>query len=563
MLNHKPIILIVDDQVNDLRILGQALQDLGEVYVATQGSQALEVARQCHPDIVLLDIEMPDMDGYSVCELIKSDPRLCQASVIFVTSHRQTEHELRALRLGGADFLQKPINVPIARARVEAHIKLGEESRRLANYDPLTQLPNRQLLHDRTEQAIRQAAAGQGLVGLLSIDIDHFKVINDTSSHREGDAVLQEIALRLRHCCRLTDTLSRQGGDEFMLLVPELNTVDDLSECAERVMQTIAQPLVIGSSRYDLTASIGISVYPDDSLDAESLLQHADAAAHQAKQAGRGQYRFFDHPTHQRVRARHQLEQEMRTALEQERFEVFYQAKVDLRLQRVVGVEALLRLRDEHGRMISPAEFIPLAEDCGLIVPLGRWVLRQACRAIRQWNEQGHAISVSVNISPLQFSDPQFLDLVKQALAESAIEPRTLELEITEGVLALVDGEHSCDLLSDLKALGVSIAIDDFGTGYSSLAYLKRLPIDVLKIDQSFVRDMVSDPSDGAITRAIIQLGLALGLQLVAEGVETEEQARALSAQGCHVMQGFLYCRPLSYPNMTEYLAVGRLPAQP
>lgn len=552
----KPILLIVDDQVTDLRVLSTAVKDLAEVYIAQNGQQALEIARQFRPDVVLLDIEMPGMSGFEVCRALKSDPELLDAAVIFVSAHTQTADELLALECGGVDFIQKPLNVPVARARIKAHIALRKEAKRLANHDALTGLPNRILLQDRTEQALQKARRNHGRVAMLLLDLDNFKVINDSMGHSVGDLVLQEVASRLSRSLRLEDTVSRQGGDEFILLLPEVVSFDAVGDFAERVLATISSPFSIQANRYDLCASIGISVFPEDSCDVESLYRHADAAMYQAKLSGRNRYCFFSSHIESSLRARHLLERHMRSALEEGVFEVFYQAKIDARYHRIIGMEALIRWRNHDGVLISPADFIPLAEETGLIIPIGKYVLLQACKDTRVLREQGHDISISVNISAVQFREASFLDMVKSILVESGLEARFLELEITEGVLAR-EIDNARETLFLLKNLGVRISIDDFGTGYSSLAYLKRFPIDVLKIDQSFVRDMLTDKSDSAIIEAIIKLGQALGLELVAEGVETQEQADTLLRQGCQIMQGYLYCRPIPFSQISSFLSSG------
>lgn len=552
----KPVLLIVDDQVTDLRVLSIAVRDLAEVYVARSGQEALEIARQCRPDVVLLDIEMPGMSGFEVCRALKSDPELLDAAVIFVSSHTQTDDELRALECGGVDFIQKPLNIPVARAHIKAHIALRNEAKRLANHDALTGLPNRILLQDRTEQALQKARRNHGRVAMLLLDLDNFKVINDSMGHSVGDLVLQEVASRLSRALRVVDTVSRQGGDEFILLLPEVIGFDAVGDFAERLLATIASPFSIQANRYDLSASIGISVFPEDSDDLESLYRHADSAMYQAKLSGRNRFCFFSPHIESSMRARHLLERHMRTALEDGVFEVFYQAKVDARHNQVIGMEALIRWRNHDGVLVSPADFIPLAEETGLIIPIGKYVLLQACNDARVLRELGHDISISVNISVVQFREESFLDMVKGILVESGLEAEFLELEITEGVLAR-DIDNAREILFHLKALGVRISIDDFGTGYSSLAYLKRFPIDVLKIDQSFVRDMLTDKSDLAIIEAIIKLGQALGLELVAEGVETQEQADALLGQGCQIMQGYLYCRPVPFAQICSFLSSG------
>ncbi|MFJ3681420.1 putative bifunctional diguanylate cyclase/phosphodiesterase [Pseudomonas sp. NPDC090208] len=549
----QPIILLVDDQASDLRVLGQALEGLGEIHAATDGQTALELAQHYRPDVILLDVDMPLMDGYSVCEQIKIDPRLAHAVVIFVTSHRQTEHELRALKLGGADFLHKPINLPVARARVEANIKHLRAVQQLAYYDPLTRLPNRMLLLNRVRQALASAQHQASLVGLFSIDLENFKALNDSEGHAVGDALLQETARRLVQCCQSSDTASRAGGQRFMLLILSCNNLAELGHRAQQVLTTLCVPIMVAGTRYDLGACAGIGTFPQDSQDAESLHEHADAALYEARQAGRGQYRFFNAAANDSVRARHQMERDLRAALEAHQLDVFYQAKIDLAAHRVIGVEALVRWPQADGRVVTPDRFIPVAEASGLIVPLGEYVLNSACQAAKHWGEQGYPVSVSVNVSPIQFHDSHFEDAVQHALSSSGIAPGQLELEITEGVLA-GEVEETCRTLESLRGRGVRIAVDDFGTGYSSLAYLKRFPLDVLKIDQSFVRQMLLDPKDAAIVETIIQLAHALDLQLVAEGVETPRHANVLYKLGCYVMQGYLYCRPMTCSQMTDYL---------
>ncbi|MGY4494709.1 putative bifunctional diguanylate cyclase/phosphodiesterase [Pseudomonas sp. TE3610] len=549
----QPIVLIVDDQVSDLRVLGQALEGIGDVHVARDGATALKLAREYRPDVVLLDVEMPMMDGYSVCEQIKTDPRLAHAAVIFVTAHQQIEHELRGLKLGGADFLHKPINLPVARARIEASLKHGRAMRQLAYYDPLTQLPNRTLLLNRAAQALDHARQRGCLVGFLSVDLENFKALNDSEGHGVGDVLLQQTAQRLRRSCRPGDTVSRAGGQRFVLLGTSCQDADELGHCAQAILAAIGEPIMIAGVRYDLVANVGISVYPQDSHDVESLHEHADAALYQARLAGGGHYRFFNAAINDSVRARHQLERDLRDALEGQQLSVYYQAKVDAVRHCVVGLEALVRWPLADGSMITPDRFIPLAEACGLIVPLGAYVFNSACDALRQWHERGHRICVSVNISPAQFHHPGFEAMIHAGIARSGVSPRYVELEITEGVLASAVDE-TCLVLERIRALGLKVSVDDFGTGYSSLAYLKRFPLDILKIDQSFVRQMLDHPRDLAIVETIIQLAHALNLQLVAEGVESRDHVQALLARGCEVMQGFYYCRPQSQPQITEYL---------
>lgn len=549
----EPVILVVDDQATDVRMLSEAVRDLGNVQFSTDGQSAILAARRWGPDVVLLDIEMPGMNGFEVCKALKSDPKTCDAAVIFVTSHTQTENELRALDFGGIDFLQKPLNIPLARARIKAHLALRNEAKKLANHDALTGLPNRLLLQDRIERALQNARSNHGQVAMLLIHLDNLRAISDSFGQSISDALLREVSLRLTACSRAVDTVSRQRGEEFIILLPDVSGVDAIDAFTVQLLSAISAPFSIQSNRYDLSVSIGISVFPDDSHHLDSLYQHADSAMSQAKQEGRNRYRFFSSDIEISIRAKQLLEQGMRNALEHGLFDVFYQAKVDARHNRVVGLEALIRWRDDDGNFIPPMDFIPLAEETGLIVPIGKFVLLRACTDAKRLYEQGQVIPVSVNISVVQFQEESFLDMIIDTLAGSGLKPELLELEITEGVHASTL-YNTRETLMAIRALGVRISIDDFGTGYSNLSYLKRFPIDVLKIDQSFVRGLLVDKSDAAIIVAIIAFAEALGLELVAEGVETVEQATTLRSLGCDVMQGFLYSRPIPFAQMNAFL---------
>ncbi|MFT6465536.1 EAL domain-containing protein [Halopseudomonas sp.] len=553
-----PVILIVEDQGTDALVLSEMVRDLGDVFLASNGSAALVIAKQCRPDLVLLDIEMHGMNGFAVCKALKADPELCDAAVIFVTSHTQTANELRALEYGGIDFIRKPLQPALAKAYIKAHLALRMEAKRLANHDALTGLPNRTLLQDRTEHALQVAHRNQTRVAMLLLDLDNFKGIDNTLGAAISDALLTETAARLTCAARAVDTVSRQGGDEFVLLLPEVSDCDAVNQFAERLLTRISAPFLLEEDRYSLNASIGISLFPDDANDAESLYRNASAAMHRAKIEGRNRVCFFSAAIERSTRCRHLLEQKMRIALEDKAFEVFYQPKMATHSETVIGVEALVRWRQTDGSFISPADFIPLAEETGLIIPLGEYVLRQACKDAQTLIDQGNNLIVSVNISTVQFGEDNFLQMVHDILQATGLEPEFLELEITEGVLAK-DVNKTRQVLAALRQKGVRIAIDDFGTGYSSLAYLKSFPIDVLKIDQSFVRDMLSDKSDAAIIEAIITLAKALDLEMVAEGVETQDQAEALQNYGCDIMQGYLYFRPVPFLELCGLLGFGTI----
>jgi diguanylate cyclase (GGDEF)-like protein/PAS domain S-box-containing protein len=807
------VILIVDDIPDTIRVLREAVKDLGDVFYATSGETALDMAHTHRPDVILLDIEMPGMNGYEVCQAIKADPLLCETAIIFVTAHDQELHELQALQYGGVDFIHKSINLQVARARVQmqlalqrkarlltlarrdladmmhtlpafvaywsdelinvfcndlkgdwfdtpaaqmggkplndifdpigaavlapyieqvlsganpsfemafdtprkaifgqvslvrrhkndasderdgflmlitdiserkrAEMELQDEKERmrvalnsigdaviatdpegkvtfmnpiaealtgypaqeglgksieaimplrdgstgytlqnpirlalreqrivgmafdcillnrsnqpftvedsaapirnhkgnitgaiivfhdasearamaikmthLAQHDPLTNLPNRILLRDRTEQAIKKAQRHNTQVAMLLLDIDHFKTINDSYGHLIGDHLLQQIADRLAVVLRSGDTLCRQGGDEFIILLTDFDDSAHIADFASRLQNIFSSHWQVADQKFELSMSMGISIFPDDSQDMDSLHRHADAAMYTAKQQGRNRYQFFSNEIEKRLRTQLALEAHLRNALERNVFEVFYQPKVDARTNQIIGAEALVRWRNNN-ELIFPDAFIPLAEETGLIIPLGKLVLQKACTQAKAWADQGLHLQVAVNVSAVQFTT-DFAATVAEALTLTHVNARQIELEITESLL--VNDENANSIIKELKALGVRIALDDFGTGYSSLSYLKRFPLDVLKIDQSFVRNMLDDEVDISIVKAIVQMAGGLKLRLVAEGVETKEHAQVLLNLGCHIMQGYYYSRPVPVTEMNALLLTG------
>ncbi|GBG01388.1 hypothetical protein AZSI13_07150 [Azospira sp. I13] len=427
--------------------------------------------------------------------------------------------------------------------------------RHLAEYDALTNLPNRVLLQDRTSQAIAAAKRSGGHLAVLFIDLDRFKNINDSLGHSVGDEVLCRVSERLTLAVRATDTVSRLGGDEFVILLPDLETPAQAATVAEKLLATLAQPILAGGHELAVTPSIGISLFPEDGEDGATLLQNADAAMYCAKEQGRNNFQYFTREMNARVSQRLQIENDLRQALQRQELLLHYQPQYDLADGALVGCEALLRWQHPERGMVGPDRFIPVAEETGLILPIGHWVLREACRQAKAWQERGlPPIPVAVNISAVQFRQANLVELVEGALAESGLAPRWLELELTESML-MEDGERHSATLSRLKAMGVGLALDDFGTGYSSLAYLKRFSLDKLKIDRSFIRDLPEDAEDAAITTAIIDIARHLGLATVAEGVETEAQRSFLNTRGCSQMQGFLMARPMAAEQLEELFA--------
>ncbi len=425
-----------------------------------------------------------------------------------------------------------------------------------ANYDALTGLANRRLLNDRLSQAILRAERDRSRIAVAFIDLDQFKIINDTFGHELGDNMLRSMAERLTGCVRQSDTVARQGGDEFVLLLTGHQDSEELLGVIQRVHAAIDKPWQAGRREFHVTCSVGVAVYPNDGRSAEVLLRNADVAMYKAKSNGRNNFQFFTAELNRMMVERVAIEHRLRNALSRKQLLLHYQPRVDVSSGRVVGAEALLRWRLPRQGVISPARFISVAEETGLIVPIGKWVLQAACQQAMAWQVVGlPPLVMSVNVSPRQFRQDNIVQTIADALHDSGLPPRYLQIELTEG-LAMQDAENHVRMLDEIKALGVQIAIDDFGTGYSSLGYLKRFPVDQLKVDRSFVQDLATDPDDAAIVQAIIVLGHQLGLRIVAEGVETDAQYRFLHSSGCDEMQGYLFGRPMDAAEFAQLITL-------
>ncbi|PPD31941.1 MAG: diguanylate cyclase [Methylomonas sp.] len=433
----------------------------------------------------------------------------------------------------------------------------------MAHFDHLTGLPNRTLLKDRVDQAIYHAHRNHCMIGVLFLDLDNFKVVNDTVGHTCGDALLKSVAQRISDCLREGDTAVRLGGDEFIVLLPDLSDTQDAAKVADKILELLKSPFVI--ERHEVYASIGISIYPHNAKNMEGLLSTADGAMYYAKKLGKNNYQFFTPEMNSSAQSYIKLEKHLRRALEQHEFVLHYQPQVDVKTGMIIGMEALIRWMSPELGMVNPADFIPLAEDTGLIVPIGAWVLKTACSQARFWHQNGFPVRVAVNLSSRQFHQVQnqqqsqhpLLDAVLNALDEADLPPELLELEITEGIL-MQHLDTTMDILNALKNIGVRLSIDDFGTGYSSLSYLKRFPIDTLKIDKSFVNDITTDTSDKAIVAAITAMAQQLKLEVVAEGVETVEQLDFLRELQCHFVQGYYFSKPLPAAEFEVILRQGR-----
>ncbi len=684
-----PLILVADDDPTHRMVLQEVLEQAGNrVVTAADGESALALFTQAKPDVILLDVDMPKMDGYAVCEQIRELETDRETPILIVTGLDDGESVKRAYDAGATDFVSKPIPWPILAHRIRyvlrtsrslndlrglirsvpdlifivdkdgevqeglsgadanhtqqiralstaSHINFypcDQDARALecirqalktrkpqvyehalegldieletrfiardensvlaivrditqrkeseaqifdlAYFDGLTALPNRQLFSNSLERTIDKAARENENFAILFIDLDRFKRINDTLGHSVGDELLKSVAERLGECIRsTTDTLERTGictqdyvdlarfgGDEFIIMLYGVKTEGDVSSVASRITSVLTPPFNCGGHQFVVTPSIGIAIYPQDGKSGEALLMNADSAMYRAKAAGRNNFKFYSETM--RTRSLHRLDTEnaLRDALENGEFELHYQPKVDTTTWAVIGAEALLRWKHPKHGDIPPAEFIPVAEETGLIVPIGQWVLAETCRQLKEWagSDLGK-LGVSINISSHQFHAEGLVDDVLGAIASAGVDAKLIELEITESLL-LQDIDNTVDALNKLKDAGITISIDDFGTGYSSLNYLNQLPIDTLKIDQSFVKDLHHDTDAAAICAAILAMSEKLGLNVVAEGVELEEQLDFLRRHGCHQIQGFLYSPALPPALFEELLRKGKSP---
>jgi diguanylate cyclase (GGDEF)-like protein/PAS domain S-box-containing protein len=430
-----------------------------------------------------------------------------------------------------------------------------ERIQNLAHFDVLTGLPNRILFKDRVEQALIKAQRKHDKVAILFLDLDRFKQINDSLGHRVGDFVLKEIAERLLSCVREQDTVSRQGGDEFILILPETDA-QGAAKVAENILQVASKRCQIEGFDLHITPSIGISVYPDDSIDSDTLIKYADVAMYQAKENGRNTYKFYTSDMNAKVYERMTIENGLRQALENQNFVLYYQPQISLKDDRIVGCEALIRWNHAEKGLISPAHFIPVAEETGLIVPIGDWVMHEACRQALVWKKAGlPPITMAVNLSAIQFSHTSMSNQIIKMLEDIGLSPEHFELELTESIL-MGGVDTTLATLNNLAEFGLKLSIDDFGTGYSSLSYLKRFPLHRLKIDQSFVRDITHDANDAAIVKTIIGMAKSLNLEVIAEGVETQEQAEFLQRAGCDEIQGYYFSPPVPASEFATMLHV-------
>lgn len=589
--NRPPLLLIVDDIADNRTILTRRFQRRGfEIIEAQSGPEALALIGQHDFDTVMLDVMMPEMDGEEVLRRIRQMRTATQLPVIMVTARSQSEDVVTALSLGANDYVTKPVDFAVALARVTSQVdrkraqeqvvraaeRLQQLNRELesrvrertaslvaanerleheiaqrersqaqneylARHDSLTGLANRLLFREELSRALRDMPVSGRRVAILFIDLDGFKAVNDGLGHSAGDALLRTIAARLRNETGDEDRIARLGGDEFAVLTYCDDEVCVPVNLGKRIITALTMPADIDGQPVHVGASVGIAASTDDYRTPEELLKAADMAMYRAKADGRGTVRVFDPSMDACAQARRLLELDLRRALSEGNLRLHYQPLLDLQTGHITGFEALMRWYHPQRGLVSPAEFIPVAEELGLIVALGEWALREACAEAATWPGD---VKVAVNLSPIQFLRGAILPAVVSALATSGLSPQRLELEITESVL-LDKSERNIEILHQLRALGVRISMDDFGTGYSSLSYLRSFPFDKIKIDQSFVRDLVEDGESRAIVQAITGLGASFGIKTTAEGVETDAQIAHLRAQGCDEVQGRLFSMPV------------------
>jgi diguanylate cyclase (GGDEF)-like protein len=556
---YKARIMMIDDEPITLEVMREFLEEAGyrNLVDSSEPEQAMPRIAAEVPDLVLLDLMMPVVSGFDILSWMRADERYRHIPVIVLTSSTTAATKLKALELGATDFLAKPVDASELALRIRNTQAAKVHLDRLAYIDSLTGLPNRRMFQDHLDWALSQALRHQRVGALMHINVDHFKKVNEALGPAVADALLQQIGKRLELGVRGCDAvgqigrdqlqLSRVGGDEFAVLLAEMARADDAILVARRLLEAMRAPFQVAGRELFITCSIGVAVFPADGVERNQLLQNAGVAMHSARQQGGDVWRFYSSDLNERSLQSLGLQSDLHKAIERGELRLYYQPKVDTATRRIVGAEALIRWQHPQRGFIRPDEFIPLAEENGLIVPIGAWVFAEACRNIGAWQAQGLAIPrISVNVSGRQFSAPGFYESVRDTLRASGIDPECITFEVTESIL-MENAEESIGLLKRFKAMGLKLSMDDFGTGYSSLSYLRRFPLDELKIDRSFLAELDLDGGgEGkALVTTIIALGHSLGLAIVAEGVETEAQHAFLLRLHCDQCQGYLFSRPV------------------
>ncbi|MBW4682274.1 MAG: EAL domain-containing protein [Microcoleus vaginatus WJT46-NPBG5] len=593
-------ILIVDDTPENLRLLSTMLSGQGyNVRKALSGQMALTAVQTLVPDLILLDIKMPVMDGYEVCEKLKADLKTATIPVIFLSASNEAINKVQAFAVGGADYITKPFQIEEVLVRVQNQLTLRaaeiqnqqlnilleervkerthqlevanqelqreinerklleEQLLKMALYDALTSLPNRVLFMDRLEQTLDCAKEQSDYqFAVLFMDCDRFKVVNDSLGHLAGDELLVALARRIEKLLSKNDTIARLGGDEFAFLLREIKTISYATQVADQILKALSLPFSLKRQEVFINASIGIALGNFSYEQPEHLLRDADTAMYCAKTSGKGQYRVFEPAMHDAAVESLHLETDLRRAVNQQEFILYYQPIVALNTGTIVGFEALVRWDHRQRGLIPPAAFIPIAEETGLINPIGTWVLREACRQLHLWNQAkltNYPLTMSVNLSVRQFAQPDLIEQIDQILKETQLDPHTIKLEITESVI-MDNAKSAAKILQKLRERHIELSIDDFGTGYSSLSYLHSFPVDNLKIDRAFVRHIDGNPDSLGLVPAIISIAEAFKMNVIAEGIETEEQLAQLRNLNCSFGQGYLFSKPLAEKQATDLI---------
>jgi predicted signal transduction protein with EAL and GGDEF domain len=591
-LHHRAKILVSDDDINVRLLTRQCLEAEGmDVVEASDGPETIDMFVRERPDLVFLDVEMPGMSGLEVCQRIREMPQGESIPIMIVTGSDDRESIDQGFDAGATQYKTKPVNWSLLGRDVQYMLRASnafnalkrqeDRLRYLAYYDPLTNLPNRRSFNEQFKRILNRSRRRNSNAALMFIDLDNFKRINDSIGHGLGDRLLVEIGRRLTMELREDDAINflsldsagelddaevsteiaRLGGDEFTVVLSDVPDSSRVEMVAKRILNALSEPIALKSHNPVVTPSIGIAIFPHDGEDPDTLVRNADTAMYFAKAAGRACYRFYDEEMNSRAEEQLKMEEELRNAMRNHELELHYQPQIDTVTGRVVSLEALVRWKHPTMGMVSPLEFIPLAEQTGQIIELGEWVMGEVARHVCYWESLGlHKFRICVNISPLQFNQRNLPQWIADFLARSGLNPNRLELELTESAI-MTEAETNIAKLRELKALGLELAVDDFGTGYSSLSYLKRFPIDTLKIDQSFVADLDS-PDGAAIVDAIIALSKTLNLRVIAEGIENEHQLFYLIEKRCDLLQGFYFSQaidPEDVPDMLRQIFTGVL----
>ncbi|WP_321369030.1 EAL domain-containing protein [uncultured Desulfuromusa sp.] len=570
-----PLILIVDDEIASRLLMCASLKKAGfRVAEAEDGLMAVKEFESLQPDAVLLDVMMPKLDGFDTCRAIRKLKGGENTPILMVTGLDDIEAINKAFNSGATDFITKPINWTVLNFRIKYMLRASDafydvinkqkQIQKLAFFDHLTGLANRSMFKDTLEIALAESAKEESQLAVLFMDLDRFKTINDTLGHHVGDYLLKGVAERISYCIREADVfsrlshrntkhyVSRLGGDEFTIMLPRLKNPEDAGLVARRIKERLADPFVIDNTEIYISTSIGISIFPLDGTDAEVLMKHADLAMYHAKEKGKNNFQFYKKALNVKARERLDFENTVRKAVKQEQFELYYQPQIDLNTGSIIGAEALTRWNHPQHGAISPAKFIPAIEELGLIVPFTDWVIRQVGKDRFAMADLGVEVErIAINISSKQFTQQKIPQKINDALQPFGLNPQFLELELTESVLAHQDKE-TLAILSQIKEMGMSISVDDFGTGYSSMVYLKSLPIDVVKIDRFFIKDLLVSRKDAAIVKAIISMAHSMEMKVIAEGIEKHEQYEVLKTMGCDYGQGFLFSAAITQDEFSK-----------